>query len=329
MAVPSDTDAATGDHLILLPSRPQNQLVWNTDTGRVTKRSQEKNAILAEASWFEALGADTDLAPTYFGMRTGDTWASYELEYLAWPTVSHSMLHTWTNSDLPLFLRELDAFLDRLHIPAPPSYTQDVRRDACRTVFLDKTLSRLSDYEPVAPRQLWRDGISVNGQALPPLSRVRDLLPELVPSSPVLTPSGFRRIHGDLYPGNILYHAADSSIKVVDPRGLFGSRGIYGDPLYDLAKLTHSFVGGFDYLVAGRFQLARDLSELNLELPEETSAVFTAWLPSILEKYRIAPEALSLAHALVLLALPAQHAHNHSRANALAIRGLQAIRTHL
>jgi hypothetical protein len=54
---------------------------------------------------------------------------------------------------------------------------------------------------------------------------------------------------------------------MIDPRGEFGLPGIYGDRRYDLAKLAHSYSGGYDFIVADRFDVAVDAhGELRVDL---------------------------------------------------------------
>ena len=45
-------------------------------------------------------------------------------------------------------------------------------------------------------------------------------------------------------------------MKFIDPRGSFGEKGIYGDPLYDVAKLIHSFSGLYEYIIYDKFNVA-------------------------------------------------------------------------
>ena len=52
-------------------------------------------------------------------------------------------------------------------------------------------------------------------------------------------------IHGDLCFSNILYDSKNKNFKLIDPRGKWG-QGISGDLKYDVAKIRHSVVGGFD-----------------------------------------------------------------------------------
>lgn len=60
-------------------------------------------------------------------------------------------------------------------------------------------------------------------------------------------------IHGDLCATNIFWDGASKSLKFVDPRGDTTGRstGIYGDIRYDIGKLYHSFILGYDSVLAG------------------------------------------------------------------------------
>ena len=62
-------------------------------------------------------------------------------------------------------------------------------------------------------------------------------------------------IHGDFGFSNILYDFRTKSIKVIDPRGIDveGGQTIYGDIRYDIAKLAHSVIGMYDFIIAGYF----------------------------------------------------------------------------
>jgi len=57
-------------------------------------------------------------------------------------------------------------------------------------------------------------------------------------------------IHGDLCFSNIFCDFKNKNFKLIDPRGKWGST-MFGDMKYDVAKLRHSLVGGFDTIVNG------------------------------------------------------------------------------
>ena len=52
--------------------------------------------------------------------------------------------------------------------------------------------------------------------------------------------SEFSVIHGDPCFTNILIEETYNFMRLIDPRGSFGSFDIYGDSRYDLAKIFHS-----------------------------------------------------------------------------------------
>jgi len=66
--------------------------------------------------------------------------------------------------------------------------------------------------------------------------------------------------HGDLCFSNILYHKESNFLKFIDPRGGESASEIYLDEYYDLAKLSHSILGGYDFVVSGLYsiELGRD-----------------------------------------------------------------------
>ena len=47
----------------------------------------------------------------------------------------------------------------------------------------------------------------------------------------------------------------DRILKFVDPRGKFGNKDFYGNHYYDLAKLSHSVNGGYEYFIFDEFNL--------------------------------------------------------------------------
>lgn len=59
--------------------------------------------------------------------------------------------------------------------------------------------------------------------------------------------------HGDLHFANMFFSGKGSEVRVVDPRGEF-----YGHWIYDVAKLTHSVLGRYDYIDDDLYTLTDD-----------------------------------------------------------------------
>tara|TARA_B100000929_G_C15177208_1_gene307400 strand:+ start:28 stop:474 length:447 start_codon:yes stop_codon:yes gene_type:complete len=72
-------------------------------------------------------------------------------------------------------------------------------------------------------------------------------------------------IHGDLCFSNILYSFNNNQYKLIDPRGKWGTT-IFGDIKYDVAKLRHSIIGGYDSIDNGLFSIKYEESTINLTI---------------------------------------------------------------
>lgn len=97
--------------------------------------------------------------------------------------------------------------------------------------------------------------IFLNGERIRGFPEVKDkLLKKLQGIATAPYPASV--IHGDFCFSNILFNKEKKTFRFVDPRGSFGEGfSIYGDPRYDIAKLRHSFVGLYDFIIADKFLL--------------------------------------------------------------------------
>lgn len=64
--------------------------------------------------------------------------------------------------------------------------------------------------------------------------------------------------HGDLCFSNILYSREASFIKLIDPKGAMTEDELYMNPYYDLAKLSHSICGSYDYFNSDLYEIVLD-----------------------------------------------------------------------
>ncbi len=80
--------------------------------------------------------------------------------------------------------------------------------------------------------------------------------------------------HGDPCFSNILYSKTNQFLKLVDPRGASSEDDLYTDPYYDVAKLSHSVLGNYDFINHGKFDI--EIGEtlgLRLQLEEPAAAL--------------------------------------------------------
>lgn len=127
--------------------------------------------------------------------------------------------------------------------------------------------------------------------------------------------------HGDYCFSNILYNPTARSVHLIDPRGAETEDELFSDPYYDIAKLSHSVLGGYDLIVGGLTLPAFD-EELQLSLTTERSAD-----PAIAEQFAAALASrgydlrlVRLYEASLFLSMLPLHADAPRRVLALALR---------
>ena len=226
--------------------------IWS-DGESVVKTSSKRNKIAAEAHWYEAIPQGLRLyTPHYLG-RVPEN-GGYRLEYLYLPTLAE--LYTFGNLPASVWRQILESciyFLQNCwkHRPIPGSReaASDFSIEFFDHVFRNKTLTRVAQF---CEARRWSPNMSleINGRMFAPIEQVCErLLGYLVPTQP----EDITLWHGDFFFGNILYDFRAARVKVIDPRGGCADDdvSIYGDYRYDLAKLAHSVIGGYDSLLVG------------------------------------------------------------------------------
>jgi len=146
--------------------------------------------------------------------------------------------------------------------------------ELAKKMYIDKTEYY---FEEFAKNDQWvqlttTSKIEVNGKEyhnfLSIWKDVKDLISDIL-----LPMIGRNVIHGDLCFSNILYGRNSVTntdiVRFVDPRGRFGELGIMGDPLYDYAKLRHSYEGRYDSIIRDNFHLSVDGSKFAVSYPTD------------------------------------------------------------
>jgi len=122
---------------------------------------------------------------------------------------------------------------------------------------------------------------------------------------------GFERLemgHGDLCMSNILYAPDTELMKFIDVRGATGEDDMYGDRMYDVAKLSHSILGRYDYINNGVYRLdLDDDAGLRLTIAERDQAEMKALFVARLEQAGYDVRLLRLYEASLFLSMLPLH----------------------
>lgn len=226
-------------------------------SGIVTKTSNDDIKIQAEIYWFSHLPPKLRRFTPQFidsGRLQDGITTYYCLEFL--PLLPLNELYVHGRNPIWFWRNTFDLIKDYFGHAASQEYLYALDAtdmDECRdSLYCKKTLSRLKAYQKSSQIDL-HSAIFYQGIKL---GSIYDITQECIakmlklPKRPVI-------MHGDLCFSNMLFDTRGRRLKLIDPRGLdcHDNFSIFGDVSYDLAKLAHSVVGMYDFIIAGRFEI--------------------------------------------------------------------------
>ena len=223
----------------------------------VTKRSSDVVKMRREFRFYEQLDGPLRmffLQPLSY--REGSGWAEYQTERLFIPDVAVQWIHrSFDPASFTNLMSRLGAFITMRPLRPHPDANPQA---ATERVYLGKVADRLTQLRK-APG---RDAVLAlvrhcTGLAGPDeqFERFRGLWRRLAP----LRRSHRQAVsHGDLCFSNILYHRQSQQVKFIDPRGAENREELWMDEYYDIAKLSHSVLGLYDFI-------NHDLADLHLD----------------------------------------------------------------
>jgi hypothetical protein len=202
---------------------------------------------------------------------------------------------------------------------APP----ESEPDALAALAVEKTAARLDEFARKTGFDL-NAPMRLNGRPLPSVHACAEAMADVVAGAsrrPAL-------MHGDFCFSNILYNFRMRRIRLIDPRGcvIEGRPSLYGDSLYDAAKLMHSIAGRYDLIIAGRYQgsgaLSHDLDLAFGDDPEQDWLIEAARDMTLGGVPLASNEASALTATLFFSMLPL-HADRPTRQAAFLANGLR------
>jgi hypothetical protein len=274
-----------------------------------------------EANWYRNIPKDLQpLLPRIYD--TGPRMI--EMEYVSYPSIAELYLYGAHN---PYVWQNIFKNLFDLHDTFRNFQPEGEDGDAIREMYVQKTVNRLQEFRSQGFNELFEtDGLTVNGQEVPSPRQIIEQIDQLVEQH--LTGTSFSIIHGDPCFSNILYDLRQDSIKLIDPRGSFGSYTIHGDPRYDLAKMRHSAVGKYDFIINDLFEATYKDKNIEydihtLEQHEKREERFETMLK---ERYYSEYDEIRLIESLLFLSMVPLHSDSEEHQIGMLGTGLDKIR---
>ena len=309
----------------LFSAREFNTLKVDAIRGTITKISAKKQKLLDEAYWYQALPkAVSCYAPRVFSVTEDTTKATVEMELYGYANLAETFIYGSNN--LEDWYNIIEALL-KVH-KVFESYTEPQDKSELIEIYQTKTAHRLKEiytHNPIIAEMMQSDYLTVNTASYKNFPLLESRLNEEI--NHLLDYPHRTIVHGDYCFSNILFDPMHYIFKLVDPRGRFKTQSIYGDPRYDIAKLRHSIVGLYDFIVAGLYKLTQtgnNSYEFQISTP-----ILTEKLEPFFDKqvaaYGYDRREIKLIEALLFLTMIPLHADDTNRQKAFYLTAVQKL----
>ena len=191
--------------------------------------------------------------------------------------------------------------------------------------FGKKNLKRITQYLETLPpnHPFLQEELNIN--QIPCLGFYQLQQQTQVQISQAYNPNYHSIMHGDLCFNNILYDTFSETLKTIDPRGGLNDQTmeLKGDIRYDVAKLTHSASGHYDYMVNNLFQLSIHQNTINFSFPlRPNHHILRSCTQQLVENLNLSHKEIQLFTALLFLSMPPMHSENPKRQEIMFAQGL-------
>jgi dTDP-glucose pyrophosphorylase len=236
----------------LLQSRFFNTLTIDPVLNTITKVSEYDEKLRDELNWYKDLPERLKvLSPRIISEKEINGQLNLVQEYYGYPTLAELFLFSDLTAESwhSIFKKLLD-----IH-ETFQSFPHEIDPRDLEFIYLEKTKKRI---DTLVQDDLWaarwnEESVQINGTKY---QNIAALFPSIEKKGKdICATSRGAIIHGDYCFSNILFDLSNQIVRLIDPRGSFGKKGIYGDTRYDIAKLRHSVAGLYDYIVSDLFEV--------------------------------------------------------------------------
>ena len=246
--IPSFIQCITGN----FDARYFNSLSGNEYT--LVKSSSNKKKIKSEYMYYHLLPDDMKIWYVMpFNYSEDENRASYTMERLHMTDLAIK----WVHGSIDYV--EFDSILEKYFFFFKSRHSKDVSKDEynsiAKNLYENKIIERISDLKKlpefvrIAALLKASNGISID-DVLAKYFQLKQKIESKVNYKYVSVIG-----HGDPCFANTLYNKSTKMLKFIDPKGALTEDELWTNPYYDVAKLSHSICGRYDYFNNGLFEI--------------------------------------------------------------------------
>ena len=306
-----------------LKARYFNTLRFDKSSEIVTKTSENVQKLNDEIEWYKQIPNDlSKLTPKIIDFNQSKK-PFLKLEYIKHPTLAELWLYSNFSTKLWMeILENLFKILIQFR-----KYLGFVSVDDYNLMYKTKTEERINELirsNEYFKRILEKDVVLINGKKYRNWFVIKKQIE--VKIHDLYDEQDNCLIHGDLCFSNIFSNFKNKNFKLIDPRGKWGS-GMHGDLKYDVAKLRHSIVGGFDTITNGLYSTMLNIEnnqiDVNIFKPKNHEEICTHLDNLIQNKWNL--NEIKLIEGLLFISMLPFHRDHFERQLAFYSIGIQRL----
>lgn len=250
-------------------SRYFNSLKGNEYT--IVKSSTNKKKIKSEYQFYHLLPEDMKfwfVMP--FNYQEDDNVASYTMERLHMTDLAIKWVHgSMEEEEFEELMDKYFYFFKSRHSKA---CTKEEYDSIAKKLYIDKVVERIADLKSHPEYSKMQMLLDASGEysldsLVDKYFRLKDKI-EANNSYSLESVIG----HGDPCFANSMYNKSTKTLKFIDPKGALVEEDLWTNPYYDIAKLSHSVCGRYDFFNNALYDIHIDTNfNYDLEIPFDNS----------------------------------------------------------
>tara|TARA_B100000029_G_scaffold167328_1_gene163508 strand:- start:3388 stop:5025 length:1638 start_codon:yes stop_codon:yes gene_type:complete len=235
----------------VLKTRYFNKLQFDNLGKNVIKTSTNNKKLIDEINWYKKIPKEIEELVPKISDSSVTNNPFIKLEYIKHPTLSELWLYGEFSVNVwKSIINELFNIIQKFK-----KFSYEVTKQEYDTIYFKKTcvrIEKLIESNNLFKKIFDENFIIINNKKLRNWKLMKNEIEEKINS--IFNKEDNCLLHGDLYFSNIIYDSENGIFKLIDPRGKWGN-SIAGDIKYDVAKIRHSIVGGFDTITNGLYSV--------------------------------------------------------------------------
>ena len=224
----------------------------------IKKSSKNKTKIKSEYQYYHLLPEHMQrwfVLP--FNYREDEATASYEMERLHMTDVAIKWVHG--SIGIPEFSDLMDMYFRFFDERTVKEIPKEEYESINKALYLDKVEMRITELKNCSQYAKIANLLS-NCEEIGSIDALYERyrkLKQKIESKVVFT---YKSVigHGDPCFANAMYNRSTRTLKFIDPKGALTEQELWTNPYYDIAKLSHSICGRYDFFNNAMFDIAID-----------------------------------------------------------------------